>query len=374
MPIADLVCLATLPLLLWVSFAFFARSQARLALKRSGAASDGPRDNTEGAGQLWATFGLVSFSLVLIAVALWARARNMGLIRSILNPFHWEFVIFHGLIFGLAFGGILLVFGRIFPEVGKIRLLTITGVTAPASVQTAGLLFVVFTEEFWRAVCLKALIADGAPGTQAWIVTSVVYGITFLLWGTRTAVSEGIVGTILGALFLWSGSFFVAFVAHFTLEGHILLYRSATAPRPEAAGARPRRYATCPQCGKDLNIRQVKLKRGESFLCPSCHGQITVSNRRRRFDRWGLLLVELAFMAAFWEILPHGLSSSVGQFWISMMLAFCAAIGLWSIVQVAIPPSLECGDPYIVRLNIEEQKPKIPGQEENSNPDGSSQQ
>lgn len=369
MPIADLVCLSTLPILIWVSFAVFSASRNRLTLKRRSTARGELKHNTEEEAQSWATYGLVSFALVLIAVALWARSRSLGLIRSILNPFHWEFAGFHGVIFGLALAGILLIFGRIFPEVGKIRLLSITGVTSPASVQTAGLLFVVFTEEFWRAVCLKALIADGASGTQAWIITSVVYGLTFLLWGTRTAVSEGIIGTILGALFLWSGSFFVALAAHFTLEGHILLFRSAIAPPSETAGARPRRYATCPLCGKNLNIRQVKLNLGAAFQCPFCHTQITVSDRRRRFGRWGLVLVELGFLVAFWAILPQGLSSSVGEFWISMMLAFCAAIGLWSVIQVLIPPTLECGNPYVLRLNLEEQKQRVPSKRKTSNPE-----
>lgn len=370
MPTSDLVCLAILPVLIWISFAFFAYFKANSTLRRNGPASGEAQRNLEDEAQSWAIYGLVSFSLVLIAVTFWTRNRGSNLIQTILSLSHWEFDLFHGIVFGLALSGLLLIFARIFPEVGKVKLLSITGIVSPASVQAAGLLFVVFAEEFWRAVCLKALIADGLPGTQAWVATSIVYGITFMLWGTRVAVSEGIVGTILGALFLWSGSFFVPFAAHFILEGHILLYRAAGVTS-QTEGTQRRHYTTCPFCGRNLNIQQVKLSLGAAFLCPFCHTRITVSDRRRWFSRWALMLVEVAFMIAFWEILPQGLNSSIGEFWVSMMLAFCAAIGLWSIIQVLIPPTLECGDPHIVRLSLQDQKQRASGKQETSNPAGS---
>lgn len=367
MPISDLVCLAILPVPVWLSYAFFARSRAKSTLMRHRTAGGEPQYNPQAEAQSWTIYGLVSFALVLIALAVWIRNRGLNLVQSVLNPSHWEYALFHGIIFGLSLGGLLLIFARIFPEVGKVRLLSIAGIGSPASIRAAGLLFVVFTEEFWRAVCLKVLISDGVSGTQAWIVTSIVYGVAFMLWGIRVAVSEGIIGTIFGALFLWSGSFFVSFAAHFTLEGHILLYGAAGAPA-EADDTHRRGYARCPLCGKNLNIQQVKLDPGAAFLCPFCHTRITVSDRRRWLSRWALILVELAFVVGFWEILPQGLSSSVGEFWISMMLAFCAAIGLWSIIQVAIPPTLERGDSYAVRLKIEDQKQKVPSKENTSNP------
>lgn len=374
MPSSDVVGLAILPVVIWVSLAYVARSGSKPASKLRAAWSARTKQELAEGAQSWAIYGLVEFLVVVVAVVAWARIRRLDTLQTILSPSHWERGIFHGIILGLAFVGVLLILRRHFPEAKKFSLLVMAGVASPLLVRTSALLLVVFTEELWRAVCLKALVGDGVSGSQALVATSIAYALTYLGWGPEVGISEGIVGAALGALFLWSGSVFVPLAAHVILGAQVLLYAVAAAPNAEAGDIHRRPFTRCPACGKSLGIRQVNLNINEAFFCPSCHTRVTISDRRRWFLRWGFVFVSTALMVASWKILPGAVSGNFAQFWISLGIAFCAGIGLWSILQVVFPPKLECGDPDFLGLNLadrdavrpDEEKPK--GLDESDSP------
>jgi hypothetical protein len=281
----------------------------------------------------------------------------------ILNTNNWVRGALHGMFLGLTLMGLLLILRRHFPEAEKFRLLVMAGMVSSPLVRVAVLLNVVFTEELWRAVCLKALIEDGLSGPQALIATSFAYGFTYLPWGIPIAVSEGIVGAACGALFVWTGSFFVPFATHATLLGQILIYAVAAAPDAEASNFDRRPFTRCPSCEATLSLGQVNLNLNEAFFCPSCHARIAVSDSRRGFFRWGSIFVSTGLLVASWDIFPAALEGSTTQLFLSLVVTLCAGISLGLLLQVALPPKLVCGDADAIALNLRDRDIAHPNKE-----------
>ena len=366
---SDLIVLAILPTVIWASLAYVTRSTTISALKlRTAWSAKTKHELIEGA-QRWSVFAFIVFSIVLIGVTVWNLVQRSNALETILNPTNWERGIFHGIFFGLVFLGILLILWRCFPTVQKFRLVVMAAIASSPWVRTSILLLVVFTEELWRAVCLKALTGDGVSGRQALIATSIAYGLTFLAWGTPRAISEGIVGAALGGLFLWSGSFFVPLAAHITFEGQSLLYAIAAGPNAGPGDIRSKPFTKCPACGAMLGIRQINLDVNEAFFCPHCHVRVTSSDHRRWFLRWGTVLIFGPLLLAAWDIFPGALRHSTSEYWLSLALMLCGGLGLWSILQVLFPPKLECGDPDIVSLNLGDQDAARRDEDEPEEPD-----
>ena len=352
MPSADLVALAILPAVIWVSLAYVASSTSEVASRlRAAWHAKTKRELFEGA-QSWALYSLIIFSVVLVIVLVWARLQASNALEVTLNPSGLERQTFHGIILGLALVGMVLILRHHFPEAKKFGFLVMAGIASPPSVRALALVLVAFTEELWRVVCLKTLVADGFSGPQAVVATSVAYGLAYLAWGYPVAFSDGIIGAVYGALFLWSGSFFVPFGAHITLRGHHLLYAIAAAPDAGPGDIHRKPHTKCPACGTMLSMRQVNLNINEAFLCPSCHSRVTISDLRRNFLRWGSVFVGIVLMVAFWDVIPGAVRGSYALLWLSLALTFCAGIGLFSILQVIFPPRLECGGPDFVGLDL----------------------
>lgn len=352
MPSSDLVALAILPAVIWASFAYAALSTGKTASKLRAAWSAKTKQELIEGAQSWALYALLAFLIVLAGVVVWTRIQRSNAPAMILNPSHWERGIFHGVMFGLSLLGMLLILRRHFPEARKFSLLVMAGIASPPWVAASTLLIVVFTEELWRAVCLTALMGDGVSGQSALVVTSIAYGLTFLAWGTPIAISEGIVGAALGGLFLWSDSLYVPFAAHVTFLGQALLYAIAAGPDARPGDIHRRPFTKCPACGATLSIRQVNLNINEAFFCPFCRARVTSSDRRRGFLRWGFIFVFMVLLLASFDIFPGAARGSKLQYWLSIAFTCCAGPGLWSILQVVLPPKLECGDPDFVSLNL----------------------
>jgi len=353
---SDLVILAILPAVIWASLAYVVRSNSKTASKlRAAWGAKTKQELIEGA-QSWALYALLAFLVVLVGVVVWTRVHRSNAFAMILNPSQWERGIFHGIMFGFALLGIFSIFRRHFPEAQKFSLLVMAGIASPRLVAASNLLIVVFTEELWRAVCLTALMGDAISGQFALVVTSIAYGFTFLAWGTPIAISEAIVGVALGGLFLWSGSFYVPFAAHVTFLGQGLLYAVAAGPDAKPGDVHRRPFTKCPACGATLSIRQVNLNINEAFFCPFCQARVTSSDRRRGFLRWGFVFVSIALLLASFDIFPGAVRGSTRQYWLSLAFTFLAGLGLWSILQVVVPPKLECGDPDFVSLNLADRR------------------
>lgn len=352
MPPLDLVVLAILPLTVWGGSVYVTRSTGGFgAALRASWSAKAKQELARGA-RSWALYVLNTFLVALVAVLFWSRLQGSGLIETILGPSHLGRDIFHGIFLGLTLLGLLLIFKRHFPEARKFSLLVMAGAASPLLTRVSVLLIVVFTEELWRAVCLKSLIADGLSGPQALIVTSIAYGLTYLLWKVPVAISEAIIGAACGGLFLWSNSVIVSFAAHTMIQGQVLLYAIAAAPDAEPGQMSRRPFTECPACGTTLNLRQVNLNPNETFFCPFCDARITISDSRRGFLRWGFVFVSTGILIASWDILPDALGGSAAQYWLSLAITFCTCVGLWSFLQVIFPPKLECGDPDVIALNL----------------------
>jgi len=364
---SSLVCLAILPLIVWASLAFVARSTSKTASNlRTAWRAKTKKELAEGA-RSWAVHGFITFSAVLGSLLLWNRAKAAPFL-TILNPSHWKDSLFHGTVWGLVLIGILLMFRNYFPQTQKFGLLVMSGVASPLLVRSSALLLAVFAEEAWRALSLNALTADGIQGPLALIATSIAYGLTYLAWGTPAAISEGLVGAAFGGLFLWSGSFFVPLAAHVTLQAQVLLYAVAAAPDAEVGDIQRRPYTHCPSCGAVLTLRQVNLNINEAFFCPSCHTRVTVSDRRRAFLRWGTASISVPLWVAALHTLPGGLNGA-RNYWVLLAMMISSASGLWSILQVVFPPALQCGDADFISLNLGDQNAGRTTEEKASGPD-----
>lgn len=368
MTLPDLAVLGILPIVVWASIVFATRSNGTFAASlRRGWGARTKQDLVEGAHS-WAIFVLIVFFVVFVCVAEWIHVQDWDPRQVILNPRNWGRGTLHGIFLGLTLMGLLLIFRRHFPEARKFSLLVMAGIESPFVVRVAVLLSIVFTEELWRAVCLKTLIGDGISGTQALIATSIAYGLAYIAWGVSIAVSESVVGAACGGLFLWSGSFFVPFAAHAILLGQILLYAVAAAPDAQAGNFDRRPFTKCPVCGAMLSVGQVNLNPNEAFFCPSCHTRITVSDSRRGFFRWGFIFVSTGLLVASWDIFPDAVGGSAAQYFLSLAVTFCAGIALWLLIQVVFPPKLECGDADVIALNLADRDTRHSVKEIQNNP------
>ena len=349
---SDFVVLAILPLTLWSGIVYVTRSEGKFAFALRASWSAKTKQELARGARSWAHYALITFSIPLVVMFLW----KADLIKTILSPSRLGRDVFQGVFLGLTLLGLLLTFRRHFPEARKFSLLVMAGAASPLLTRISVLLMVVFAEELWRAVCLKALIADGLSGPQSLIVTSIAYGLAYLVWKVPIAISEAIIGAACGGLFLWSNSVVLSFAAHTTIQAQVLLYAIAAGSEAEPGDMSRRPFTKCPACGTKLNLRQVNLNPNEAFFCPVCHARVTVSDSRRGFLRWGSVLVSTALMVGSWEILPGAVAGSAAQYWLSLAITFFTAVGLWSVLQVVFPPKLECGDPDLIALNLGDQK------------------
>jgi hypothetical protein len=349
---SSLVWLGILPFGVWVSLTSAVFSNGQFARKMRGAWSARTKQELTEGSRSWMLHALATFCVILVGLFAIARLQQSPFLAQTLNVTRWFSGILDGAVVGFAIVGLALILRKHFREAQRFSLSVMVGVGSSATLRIGTLLLIVFTEELWRAVCLKQLLADGLTGPQSLILTSIAYGSTYFAWGITTALSESLVGAVLGSFFLWTNSLLVPLIAHLTLVGQIVLYALAAAPDAKASDFHPKRFAQCPACESPLSLRQVRLNPDEAFFCPACSARITISDRRRGLFRWGSVFVTGGLWIASFDILPGALGSSAAQYFSSLILMFCSTIGLWSFLQVIFPPKLECGDPYFVGLNL----------------------
>jgi predicted RNA-binding Zn-ribbon protein involved in translation (DUF1610 family) len=349
-----MIGLAILPAVIWASVAFIARSSSGFASKLRIAWSARTKQELIAAARSFALYELLVFFFVLVSVVVWACARGPYQLLKVLSPNHWDRAVLLGIVSGLALIGLLLILRVFFPEARKFSLLVLAGIASPPLVRVSVLLLVVSTEELWRAVCLKSMMAGGVPGPQALIATSIAYSIAYLALGVTPAISEGIVGAAFGGLFLWSDSFLVPLTAHAILQGQVLLYALAAAPDAEPGAMNRRPFTRCPACGARLNLQQVNLNVNAAFFCPNCRVRLTSSDRRRGLFRWGLAVVSTGLLFTLWVLFPDLMLVTNSLIVILVML--CIWFGLVSILQVIFPPKFEFGDPDFVGLDLKDHR------------------
>jgi predicted RNA-binding Zn-ribbon protein involved in translation (DUF1610 family) len=364
---SQLVWLLILPAAVWVSLTFVFLSTSKIALKLRTAWNAQTKQELVDGSPAWALHSLLTFSAVLVGLFAWAQIQHSPPLTAILNPNHWANGLLDGTVLGLAMVGVAILLRTWFHEAQKFSLVTLAAVASPLPTRIGVLLVVVFTEEVWRAASLKSLVGAGATGPQALIAASIAYGVTYLAWGATATISEAIVGAVLGALYLWTGSFLVLFAAHLTLLTQLLLYTLVAGPDAEPRDMYSRRFTKCPACGAMLTRQQVNLDPDESFSCPRCTVRITVSDWRRGFFRWGYVFYTVGLWFASVSIVHAAALGEAVQFVLGYVLTCLSLAGFWSFLQVLFPKKLELetGDPHFLSLNLGKANAP-PGQEQNS--------
>jgi membrane protease YdiL (CAAX protease family) len=347
---ADLAVVAVFPTIMWALSVFVSVSTGKLASGLRASLNAKTKEELVDGSSQWAFVGLVQSLLLVAFVICWSRVVRFDELTPILKPTGWGRNTLKGLVIGLALLGLLILLRAGFPQARRFRLIAKTGFASPVGVRVSNLLVLVFSEELWRAICLKALLAEGNSGPLALFIVAAAYGLAYMMLGVTLAVSEAAFGLILGAVFLWTGSLLVPIAAHFIISLQILLAVSAAAPDAVLANLDRKPFAVCPVCRARLGMRQIKFNHNESFLCPACRARLTLSDGYRGFYQWGLAILFVACLFAAWDFFPDIMKGA--NYWIVLLTMPFLGLGLRVLLLFAFPPRLECGDPNFVRLEL----------------------
>jgi hypothetical protein len=347
---ADLAPVAVLPTIVWALSVFVSLSTGKLVSRLRATLRAKTKQELVDGSSLWAFITLVQSILLIAFLICWSRVERFDELTLILKLTGWGRNTLKGAVIGLALLGLLILLRAAFPEARRLCLIAKTGFAAPIGIRISVLLVLVFSEELWRAVSLKALLAEGASGPQTILIVAAAYGLAYLMLGVTVALSEALLGLILGAVFLWTGSLAVVIAAHLIISLQILLAVTAAAPDSVLANLDRRPFAVCPACRARLGMQQIKFNHNESFFCPACRARLTLSDRYRGFYQWGLIILFVACLFAAWELFPEIMKGA--DYWIVLLTMPFLGAGLRLFLPVAFPPRLECGDPNFVRLEL----------------------
>jgi len=110
-----------------------------------------------------------------------------------------------------------------------------------------------FSVEFWRALCIVALIRLDFSAWIAVLITVLAYQAPRLIRSTPTAAGAATFGAVAGFLFVKTGSL-LAPLSMSLITGGFYIYRTRHAQI---------RSVTCPFCS-------VRFQPGRPFICPQC--------------------------------------------------------------------------------------------------------
>jgi hypothetical protein len=116
-----------------------------------------------------------------------------------------------------------------------------------------------FSVEFWRALCIVALIRLDFSASIAVLITVLAYQAPRLITSTSTAAGAAVFGAVTGFLFVKTGSL-LAPLTMSLISGGTYIYRTRHAPS---------RSVTCPFCSERFYPGEVK-RTGRFFTCPKC--------------------------------------------------------------------------------------------------------
>jgi len=351
MELYSLIGLTILPGIVWASAIYVSVSKSGFASKLRAARNAGSKQKIGEGARSWAFYAVLVYLTALGATVVWLKAQQFINAPSLAVRFARDLTL--GVLLGLTITGIIPVFLALQPKPRKFSLPVLAGIGSSPAVRAFALLLVVCTEELWRAACLSSVISGGASRPQALLVVSVAYSLAYLAVGTGPALSEGVVGAALGAVYLRSGSILVPIAAHLILRTQLLLAVLAAAPNAGPTEMRRSSFTKCPSCSNPLNLRQVTFDVNESFFCPFCHARLTSSDSRRRFVRWGSVFLIMPIL--FWcsALFPDFMSGA--NYWTVLAATPVFGAGLFSMLHLLFPPKLEFGDADFLRLNLGDQ-------------------
>jgi len=205
-----------------------------------------------------------------------------------------------------------------------------------------------FSEEFWRVLCIAALTASGYSATFAVTASAIAFGVASLGEGFERSILAALEGSIFGLLFVWQRSFFAPFVAHLAVQAVYLWgvgqFSSGKLSKPWMRGIR------CPVCNAQLSRLQIKIR--ESFDCPACHSQVSVSDGYRQAMRWVGLCAYLSLAPFTMLLLEHDVSATLGILLLWPIVFGAGTSGLL-LFQRMFPPRLQFGGATFIALNLD---------------------
>ncbi len=154
-----------------------------------------------------------------------------------------------------------------------------------------------FSIEFWRALCIAALIRLDLSASIAVLIAAVAYGAPQLTSSTPRAAGTAVAGGVAGFLFVKTGSLLAPLTMSLIIAG-AHLYRVRHIPSRAPINLAPLKYAiysqtinraqnlsryvTCPVCSASFHPGKVKRTLG-TFTCPEC-GEVLEYETRGFFD------------------------------------------------------------------------------------------
>jgi hypothetical protein len=249
--------------------------------------------------------------------------------------------------FGLSWAGIWLWLWLVLSNPQRLRR-EVPGYGAGFAKQIAVWLVGAFSEELWRVLCITVLLARGYSAGFSVTAAALAFALAFLGDGLEGSILAALEGSIFGMLFVWQRSFFAPFAAHLAVQAVYLWGVGQFSPEGQRKSWM--RGILCPICKAQLSRFQIKLR--DSFDCPSCHEQISVSDRYRRAMRWVGLSAYLVFAAATMVLLENQISDTL---FILLLwpVVFGAGTSGFLLYQRLFPPQLQYGSPTFITLNLE---------------------
>lgn len=301
------------------------------------------------ATRLGVFLSLTSYGLLLCCVLAWLLYSPLSLDQAGLRTGEgWNSDVLRGGFIGMAWAGFWLFVWLVLPAPQRFRR-EVPGLGASFVKQVAVWLAGAFAEELWRVVCIAALLGAGYSPSSSAIGCALAYAVAFSTRGTKRFLLAALEGAIFGGLFLWHGYFVAPFTAHLVVQA-VYLWGLGHPRMDLAPGKTTKRTGiNCPACGALLSRLQVKIKEG--FTCPSCGVRLSVSEGYRTTIRWVVLAAYIGSIGYAIHLFSQEIVEDVG-IWLVILAAFGVAISAQIVIQGIFPPTLECGDPHFIALDL----------------------
>jgi hypothetical protein len=262
----------------------------------------------------------------------------------------WGSRAFTGAYFGLSWAGIWLWLWLVLSNPQRLKR-EVPGYGANFARQLIVCVVGAFSEELWRVLCITVLVASGYSETFSVIAAALAFAVAFLGAGPERAILAALEGAIFGMLFVWQRSFFAPFAAHLAVQAVYLWGVGQFSQGGQRTSWM--RGIRCPACKAQLSRLQIKIR--DPFNCPSCHEEISVSDRYRVAMRWAGISAYVILYAATMLLLDKQISDTL-----AILVLWPVAFGVGTsgllLYQRVFPPQLQYGSPTFITLSLEHRR------------------
>jgi hypothetical protein len=226
----------------------------------------------------------------------------------------------------LGYGALLSLLPLSFGALGRKSFPAIQPSVEPFMLRIGRLLLASFSNEFWRAFCITALIRLDLAAWAAVLITAAVAGILKL----HKTVAFAIGGLASGLL---AGSLFVE--THSLIAPLAMILIAALGHELFAHGARSRARADlpplkCPKCSQPIQRNSGTTR--EDYVCPACKVQLRLSLKWWEYQTINFVCIPLTVLILYESGL--GLAWSFALF---LPLQLCVLYVTGGILQALFP-------------------------------------